>query len=324
MLLKTSNVTVEAVTYALPKNVLNLADMAEVTDFNRIVATTGINSVHVADEMTTGDIVEISANKLITSMNINRNEIDGLILVTQTPDHLMPGTSFELHKRLKLSNSCVVFDINHGCSGYIYGLYLASNLINSGCKRVLLCTGDIISKFLDLSDRKVRMVFGDGASASFITQGSNNFSFSFWSSGSGNDKLVTPAAYSHLDELQNLFMDGNEIMKFALANVPKIVEELLSESGMKKDDINLFGFHQANKFIVEYISKLLKIKKELTPIFLKNVGNTGPSSIPIMLTNYLNDKNYSVEKSLLCGFGVGLSIGAVILNLSETKFIAPD
>lgn len=327
MHLSIENVKLTAVTGALPSTMLNMADLANVfgsDDVKRIRLSTGIHSVRLGGSLSTADLCEAAARRVIEAAGIEAQSIDGLVLVTQTPDDLMPGSAFEVHKRLNLSRDCVVFDVNHGCSGYIYGLLQAAGLIAAGCHRVLLCTGDVISNVLDPEDRKVRMVFGDGGSASIVERGDSPFDFAFWSDGNGNVSLKTAATYKEAgDRIGHLYMDGNEVMRFALTHVPPVIEGILRRTNTRRDAISLYGLHQANQFMISYLRKLMHLQESVVPTFLENIGNTGPSSIPLLLSARANEMALSQGPALLCGFGVGLSIGAVLLDLSRTKFITP-
>lgn len=327
MHLRVDNVDVAAVSAALPPTSIELADLSGefgAQEVKRICASTGINAVRVAGELTTADLCAAAARRVLEGARIDRESIEAVVVVTQTPDDLMPGVSFEVHKRLGLSHDCAVFDINHGCSGYVYGLLQAASLVSAGCRRVLLCTGDVVTKIVEPSDRKVRMVFGDAGSATIVERGAGRLDFCFWSDGRGNDVLRTPAAYGAVGTMPNrIAMDGNEVMRFALSHVPPLVEKLLRVTNVEREAVSLYGLHQANQFMVSYLTKLLGVREELVPSYLADVGNTGPSSIPLLLAARAHELPTSMGHALLCGFGVGLSIGAVLLNLSSTRFFSP-
>lgn len=322
------NIEIAAISAAVPaqrESFEKYADEFGSHNVERIIQSTGIRCVHVADELSTGDLCEAAARQLFESTDYSASDIDAVVVITQTPDDLMPGVAFKLQHRLGLRTDCLAFDINQGCNGYIYGLFQAGMLINAGCKHVLLCTGDVTSKLLDSSDRNVKMVFGDAATATVIKMGTSHLDFLFESDGSGRNSLRTPITYqvgSMGGEVGRLHMEGKDIMNFALTKVPPVFSRLLETLGVKRDELDLAVFHQANKFMIRYLQKLLQLRPEIVPVDMEEYGNTGPSSIPLMLAN--NGKKFPCrEKAILCGFGIGLSIGVVGLNLSGTEFISP-
>jgi len=341
------DVKVSGVCAAIPKQEFDLLQLGErygELEVKKIIASTGVSKIRVAPEnICTSDLCEHAATSLFARINIEPSLIDGIVFVSQTFDHIMPATSVVLQHRLLLPKNCVAFDIRYGCSGYIYGLYQAALLVSSGsCQRVLVCVGDVSTHLIHPDDRALRMVMGDGGSATIVERGDGEFSFNINSDGGGARHLIVPAGgcrvpssettrtatereggNSRSDE--NMFMDGMEIMNFCLREVPPCINELLDFVHWQKDDVGLFGLHQANKFIVDYLQKKLKVPKEKVPVALQLTGNTGPASIPLMLAHEykrLQEEN-RFEKSLLCAYGVGLSWGAVALNLSETIIMDP-
>ena len=261
-----------------------------------------------------------ASENLLNELAISHNEIDAIIFVSQTPDYIMPATSCILQDRLKLRNDIVAFDINYGCSGYIYGLFQSALLVNSGCcRRVLLCVGDTISKYLDPQDRKSRLVFGDGASASIIECGSDTWAFDIRTDGSRHKSLIIPKNNVHDGYLH---MDGTAIMEFALAEVKNVVESVLAMQNKTLNDMSTVVLHQANLFMLQYLRKKLNIDKSIFPIEMGEYGNTGPASIPLALCSKYSSDVHNLSNSLFAGFGVGLSWGAVLLNLANT-FILP-
>lgn len=323
-----NNIEIAAISAAVPAQRESFEGYAEKFgnhNIERIIQSTGIRCVHVAGELSTGDLCEAAARQLFESTNYSALDIDAVVVITQTPDDLMPGVAFKLQHRLGLRADCLVFDINQGCNGYIYGLFQASMLINAGCKHVLLCTGDVTSKLLDASDRNVKMVFGDAATATVVKIGTSRLDFLFESDGSGRDSLCTQITYNVGPiggRVGRLHMEGQNIMNFALTKVPPVFSRLLGALNVKRDELDLVVFHQANKFMIRYLQKLLHLRSEIVPVDMEEYGNTGPSSIPLMLAN--NGKRFSCrERVILCGFGIGLSIGVVSLSLSGAEFILP-
>lgn len=310
---------------ALPKNIVKLTDLSsyfDIRDINRITQSTGIHSVRQApDEISTIDLCRSACLSLLQGCAIDPVEIDGIIVVTQTPHQKMPALSGILQHELKLSINTVTFDINQGCSGFINGLYLASCLVNSGgCKKVIVCVGDTLTKYLDPFDKSVRFVFGDGAAATLVQQTSESMDFILKSDGSGANFLSLKES-----DQSYLFMDGSKVMEFVLREVPSIVDEMLSFVNWNKHEIHHYLFHQPNVFMLEYLRKKIGINKNVMPICIDGIGNTSSASIPVTLC-FLRDSlqnNNKLSRSILCGFGVGLSWSACTLNLSETNLYPP-
>lgn len=322
------NLSVVGVTAALPIHelvLLSLSNVMERAEIERIQRSTGIESVRVAKDETTWDLCLSASQHLFTQLkrSAQDQDIDGIIVVTQTPTHRLPAMSVRLQHALGLSKKSVAFDIAYGCSGYVYGLYQAALLIHSGsCQRVLLCTGDVITPILDPDDHQTRLVLGDAASATLIEKGKDNFSFVIGSDGSGAEHLSAPIAHPP----QFLQMNGLEVMNFALREVPDAVNRVQQLKQWTSDEVDLYGLHQANAFMLHYLSKVMQVKKEKVPVAVQKVGNTGPASIPLMLSlkqkEFLQNQTV-LEKVILCGFGAGLSWAAVGLNLAHTQIFSP-
>lgn len=325
-------VCVSAVTAALPAQSLTLTDFGELfgtKEVMRIVASTGIEAVRIAGSLKISDLCEAAARRLLEETATDIDEIDAIVVVTQTPDDLMPGVAVKLHACLGMPQESMAFDLNYGCSGYIYGLTQAALLITGAkCRKVLLCTGDVTSKIINPQDRPVRLVFGDGASATLVTAGTGQFDVIIRTDGSGRASLCTPLNYSDGQNgtsanVGHLHMDGAEVMNFALSKVPVLINDLLAATGLERGDIDLLALHQANRFMLNYLRKMTGLAADRVPIDIAETGNTGPSSIPLLLARQKSTPVSPWENAIVCGFGVGLSWGAIRLDLSETRLIAP-
>jgi 3-oxoacyl-[acyl-carrier-protein] synthase-3 len=330
MILSLDQVRVSAVAAALPARTLDMSSLAAEygeLETRRIVESTGIRAVRVAEGLSTGDLCEAAARRLFAQARVRTEAIDAVVVVTQTPDDFMPGAAVSLQARLGLAQDCLAFDIDHGCSGYVYGLLQAAMLVRAGCRSVLLCTGDVTTKLLKPGERHVRMVFGDAASATLVEPGGGCIDFACWTDGGGVGHLRTPIDYTNsahaAARVGHLHMNGNEVMNFALSRVPPLVDALLAHCRLDRAALGLVALHQANQFMLRYLRKILKLTAEQTPIGLADVGNTGPSSIPLLLSTGLGFPERAREQSLLCGFGIGLSIAAARLDLSATRCFAP-
>lgn len=338
-------VKIHSIAAALPPDIEDLSDLDIIfgeDETSRIIKTNGIEQIRKApDGLCSSDMCEAAAKIILTPELIE--QVDGIVFVSQTPDHILPATSCILQHRLSLSKSCVAVDINHGCNGYIYGLYQSAMMVAAGgCRSVIMCAGDALSRYVNMLDKNERMVFGDAGSATLITRGDREIGFAFHTDGSGAEHLIIPAGGCRkpiCDETANvdvrpdggmrsdedLFINGIEVMNFSLREVPKAVADALDVVGWTKESVTLFGLHQANKFMVDYLRKVLKVPAGKVPAAMKDTGNTSAASIPLMLCKERERliSEQMLSKSVLCGFGVGLSCGAAALDLSDVNLFEP-
>lgn len=328
---------IKAIEYALPKNVLTNQDLEK--DFHdwtaeKILEKTGIETRHIAEATEcASDLAYSAALKLFAKNNINPKLIDFILFATQSPDYYLPTTACILQDRLGIPKNAGALDFNLGCSAYIYGLAVAKSLVVAGIARnVLLLTAETYSKYIHKNDKSNRTIFGDGASASLIcNEGHTIGNFDLGTDGSGNDVLIVPAGGSRIphspetaidEEFENsirsknnLYMDGPEVFNFTIKVVPQSIKNLLEKSKLVLEDVDLFVFHQANKFMLDFLRKKVKIPEDKFVIDLKEVGNTVSSTIPIALKRAEESGRLKPgDKVLLIGFGVGLSWGSCILD----------
>ncbi len=296
----------------------------------------GVRRIAAKDECAS-DIGVRAAEKLFASGICSREDIDFLLFCTQSPDYFLPTTACIMQDRLGLPKSCGALDFNLGCSGYIYGLGLAKGLIETGqARNVLLITAETYSKHIHPGDKSVRTLFGDAAAATLIQSSCEAESkigpFVYGTDGSGGKNLMVPTGgfrsprtdesarveedeQGNLRSQDNLYMNGSEIFTFTLRTIPKSVKEILSRSGKSLEDIDLFVFHQANKFMLEHLRKKLNVPEDKFFMSFKNYGNTVSSTIPIALKDAQREgKLKSGDLVMLVGFGVGYSWGATMLH----------
>lgn len=325
---------IKAIAYYLPEKVVSNEQLVkEFPEWSveKIAKKVGITERHIADDdETAGDMAFKAAEKLIAENRITKESIDFILLCTQSPDYFLPSTSCIIQNRLGLPTKCGAFDFNLGCSGYEYGLAVAKGLIVSHiAKNVLLLTAETYNKHIHPKDKGNRTIFGDGASASLIsTDGFAKIGeFILGSDGSGYNHLIhktgamrhcQPLNDYHEDEngtplsSDHLYMDGKAIFDFTSDIVPPMIEEVLQKNHLIMDDVNLFVFHQANKYMINYLRKLMEIDKDKFYVFMEKVGNTVSSTIPIALCE-ARAAGKLHGNILLAGFGVGLSFGATII-----------
>ncbi|WP_093796342.1 ketoacyl-ACP synthase III [Sporomusa acidovorans] len=307
----------------------------------RLTKKTGIYERHLADENEcASDLAVQVAERMFAQYAIEREQIDFIILCTQSPDYFLPTTACLLQEKLHLSKHCGAFDFNLGCSGYIYGLSIAKGLVETGqAKQVLLLTAETYSKYIHPGDETVKPLFGDGATATLIAAVQSDVegihSFEFGTDGSGADSLIVPAGalrnpygktsiIEQVDDYGNrrtnyhINMNGSEITNFALNVVPETVQNILGKAGLEKRDIDYYVFHQANKFMLDFLQQ--KCELQGLPFWNdpSNCGNTVSNSVPLAITQLLEaEKALALGKVMLIGFGVGLSWAGCIVDLSH-------
>jgi 3-oxoacyl-[acyl-carrier-protein] synthase-3 len=330
---------ITAVDYYLPEKTLTNADLSDEFpewSVDKIASKTGIVTRHVASETEySSDLAVGAARRLFSNSAIDPAQVDYLIVVTQSPDYYLPTTATLVHDQLGLRADAGSTDIALGCSGYIYALGLAKGLIESEqVASVLIVTADTYTKFLNPKDKSVRTIFGDGASATFVIADGNAGSISaltYGTDGSGAKHLIVPSgglrtgtqlspksepAVRGLEPGEyDLYMDGAEIFNFTIKVAPASVASILQKAGLQMDDVDLFVFHQANKYMLEHLRKKLDIPAAKFAIFMENSGNTVSSTIPIALTEASRTGMLRPGmKVLLLGFGVGLSWGGAVIT----------
>jgi len=335
-----------AIEYYLPSRTVTTEELAnEFPEWSvqKIDVKTGIKERHVTgpDECSS-DLAVAAARKLFASGACDPQSIDYVLFCTQSPDYFLPTTACLLQDRLGIPKSAGALDFNLGCSGFIYGLGLAQGLIVSGqASNVLLLTAETYSKFIHPLDKSVRTIFGDAAAATLLHSVDSDQPligpFVYGTDGRGGSNLIVPTGgmrqartaetsiavddgNGNMRSPDNLFMDGAEIFTFTLSAVPESVGELLCRSGKSLDEIDLFIFHQANKYMLEHLRKRMKISAEKFYVAMSHCGNTVSSTIPIALKHAAwENRLHPGALVMLVGFGVGYSWGATLLRWSESR-----
>ena len=323
------NLTIKCIETALPKNSLRISSLKKKNpnwDINRIISKTGIEKIWYTNKNQTAlDLAFKASSKVLKK--IKKKSIDTLIYVTQSPDYFLPTNACILQNRLGLNTNTKAFDINLGCSGFVYAMFVASSFIqNNMSSNILIVCADTYTKFIKDNDRTNKTVFSDGASATFVTKSKKKYvgNFSLGTDGKGFKDLIVEngASRNNFNSKKKieLFMNGSKIFMFTINNIPKNIEKLLKISKLKKENIKIFFFHQGSKVILDNLGKALNLNK--TKVFnnLRNLGNTVSSTIPFSL------KEASIKKRikkndllLLSGFGVGLSWGSCIIKWNNIK-----
>jgi 3-oxoacyl-[acyl-carrier-protein] synthase-3 len=276
------------------------------------------------------DLAFEAAQSLIERLEWSRDEIDALIVVTQSPDYVAPATAIILQDRLGLKNSTIAFDVNLGCSGYPFGLHLLGSMISAGgVKKGLLLVGD----------RGAQMenpIFSDAGTATALEfdAAAPAMYFDLNSDGSGHQAIIfpvgghrEPVALKHLIEGRertvDLVLDGTAVLSFSTQRVPTAVELLLDYAQVEKSEVDYFLFHQANRMINETIRRKLELSPEKVPSSLRDFGNSSSASIPLTMTVRINQElSNNNQRLLMCGFGIGLSWGTCLVDMRGACF--PD
>lgn len=281
---------------------------------------------------TAADLCFESAKKLLAELQWNASEVELLILVTQTPDYTLPASSVILQDRLGFSKKTITFDINLGCSGWVYGLSVAAGLMSSMklCKAILL-TGET-SIISDYKDKSTFPLMGDaGTSTALELKGSESMIFDLNTNGSGYKAIIAPNSGTRYikdstqDDVYNHFvlLNSQQVLEFCLREVVPTVQSLMDNNSLTVNNIDYFVFHQANRIINESLRKKLGVPSEKFPYSLKEFANTSSASVPLTIVSQIADEIRSKKLSLLCsGFGVGLSWGSVLLKTENV--ICPE
>ncbi|WP_042165719.1 3-oxoacyl-ACP synthase III family protein [Paenibacillus gorillae] len=342
-----SNVSIKGISCALPRHKYDVEQFSDVfsqKDIKKVTNMVGTKYFYRTDEtQTTADLCVSAAEILIEKLSWDRNEIDGIIFVTQTPDYLLPATSGIIQHRLGLPETCLTLDISLGCSGYVYGLMTASQFVSTGsCKKMLVLVGDTISKIISERDRSVAFLFGDAGTATALEYDATagNITFTSGSRGSGEKNLIVPVSgfrnrRNHTSSLkvpdkdgnlrskEELFMNGSEIFNFTIEKVPPLINETIESHGWTLDDPDYYIFHQANKYMINYLSQKIGVEKSKVPINIEKFGNTSSASIPLVLVDFLGEKlKDNSTKVCLAGFGVGYSWAGAAIDLKNV--ICPE
>lgn len=335
-LLHNKNVIIKGITACVPKHTVHNTENPyfEANVVNAFVQNVGVEELRIADENTcTSDLCLAAAERLLEELNIVRDEVGVLVFVSQSPDYFfLPNTACILQDKLRLSRETLAFDVPLGCSGYVYGLNLIASYISSGqIKKGLLLAGETASKIPYRKDKSSSMLFGDAGTATLLEfkEGADGLHFHLGTDGSGYKAIIVPeggfrqrfsenslSEYSNDEGLvrtpHSLHLDGFDVFSFGISEAPKTCKKLMGHLNITNEDIDFAVFHQANKMMNEKIRKKLSLPEDKVPNSIRYFGNTSSASIPLtMVTEIRAPLREKANRLLLCGFGVGLSLGTV-------------
>ena len=343
-ILSFNGVGVTALAGAVPQRVIHnyeYTDYFPADQVKEVVDKVGIFERRFADEETcSSDLCFAAAEKLISDNNINKEEIDLLVFISQTPDYRMPATSITLQHRLGLPNSCIAFDINLGCSAFLYGLSVVYSMMQGGnIRKALILDGETRSKVYSPKDRRSAFIFGDGGVAALV-ECSEKFGqswFSLNSDGSRADLIMIPAGgYRHMSSIDTLrekvvdeygnirsdeqgYMRGGDVFNFVIREIPRDIKKTIQYASKTNDDFDYFVFHQANNFINSYIAKKMKLDTEKIPSSIAKFGNTSSVSVPLTIISELKNKMEGKKTLLMSAFGVGMTWATGIVSFVDCK-----
>jgi 3-oxoacyl-[acyl-carrier-protein] synthase-3 len=299
----------------------------EPEEVDKVVKMAGVLTRHLAsDKVCSSDLCFAAAKRVLERLQWTPETVDGLIFVTQSPDYFLPSTACLVHHWLGLSDRCAAFDVGLGCSGYPYGLWLASMMLTTGgLKRVLVLHGETPARFSDRSDRSVALLFGDAGSATALeadpSVDGGRWWFSLHTDGSGwHDLIIEGGGFrdrTPSDPRKHFVsMNGASIFNFAIKRVPALIEDTLRGSGVSRESIDYFILHQSNLFIMRYLARKMQVPAAKIPLTIQRFGSAGGPSVPLTLTQGgLARPADRALRLLLVGYGVGLSWGSALVDL---------
>ena len=339
------NIRIAAINAAVPSQIVALESLSAQfgeDKVRRFKESTGIQQFHkTAEHQTASDLCYAAAENIICQKKIDRDEIGALIFVAHSADYRRPATACVLHKRLQLNKDCMAFDISLGCSAFVYGLQTTCALMqSSNIQKALLLVGETLTKMTHPKDQSVAMLFGDAGSAILLekTDYQSEIKGLLKTDGTGYQTIIAPAGGfrnmnathdeivfedGNVRTLYNTIMQGENVFSFSITDVPRTIREFLAFTSTTIDDYDCFAMHQANRLILQTIAKKFKINREKMPICLDRYGNTSAAAIPLSLCDaYGSNSGNAKLRTLMCGFGVGLSWGVCSANVN-TEDILP-
>ncbi len=331
---------IAAISCAVPDNRVTVESFSSV--FGEEIPTkfssgTGIKAMYKAlPEQTASDLATAAAENLFSKTGISKKEIELLILVTQSPDYRRPSSASVVQKRLALSQDCACFEINLGCSGFVYGMQVAMNLMAGSpqTKYGLLLMGETASKLVDPLDKSIVMMYGDAGAAVLLERNAgaqtttllrsdgDRFKSIILPAGGFRDMNASHERFACADgierSLYDIYMDGTSVFSFSITDVPKAIRDYLEYTNTNTDDYDAFVFHQANQFIIRQLSKKLKLQTEKVLISLDEYGNSGGISIPLTICANYGNQTEGRKRIFMSGFGIGLSWGVTSAEIDTS------
>ena len=334
-------VGIKALSACVPPEVIYNKDLGYLIPEEEIEKT--INNIGIierriaAPDVMASDLCYKAAQQLMADNDIAPESIDVLLFMSQTPDYRIPATSCLLQHRLGLPRETMCFDISLGCSGYLFALSTAFAYASmEGINRVLLLDGETFSKIVNRRDKVEWPLYGDAGTDTLIEKGDyGDSTFMLYTDGSGEDTLkihagmrnpITPESCVEREQEDGnirsdleVYMDGMDVFNFAISKVPKSIKQLLKETEKSVDDVDYLIFHQANRFMMDFFVKKLKMDPDRVPYCIHKYGNTSSASVPLTISSELCGKLDGNHTMLMSGFGAGLSWGSALMSMHDCK-----
>ena len=338
------NIAIKGISACVPIKEDKISEIYKWDGASNFIDSTGIASRRRSEgSVTSADLCTAAAEKLIEEMGWDKDDIEAVVFVTQTPDYILPATSCVLQQKLGLSKECYTLDISLGCSGWVYALSVIAALLQNGTiRKGLLLAGDTVTKLCSPEDKSTYPLFGDAGTATAIEYDeiSCGIKFIFNTDGMGYETIICrdggyrqPVNKESLEMKDfgngivrrrvDLELDGMDVFSFGITKAPKSVKQLCEHFSIDKDSVDLFTFHQANKMMNEMIRKKLKIEEVKVPYCMDEFGNSSCASIPLALVSRERESLINKKlKHIACGFGVGLSWGSAYFETD--KIVVPE
>lgn len=338
-----NNLYISGLATAVPNDIDKIMDYAKYYsegELAKFCESTGISQRYVGHrkKIIASDLCVAAANKLFEELEFDRNQIDGLVYMSQTFDYEAPATANVIQMRLGLDSCGAVYDVTYGCAAFPFGLQIAGSFINGGCRNVLILIGDSVTS-ANISD-KDNFLFGDAGSAMIVSKSEkqvcpinirletlgNKFQALMCPFGKNRHKIsdmINDVGVENTNKLLRRYMSGTDVFTFSLIDATKATKKFYSDFMCSSDDFDFLAIHQANKMIIDSVIRKIKFSKNKVSITLDRFANTSGVSIPLSICDYFEKNPNCGEKRLLTlGFGVGLSIGVASLVI-DSKCVLP-
>lgn len=316
-------------------------------EIEKYIAATGVVRRHCAihdGSICTSDLCQKAAEKLLSDIKWNKEDIDLLVFVSHTTDYKLPATAIVLQDKMGLPTSCLAFDITLGCSGFLVGLGVMGNLMASGSfRKGLLMVGNTQSEYASPEDRSMSLLLGDAGTVTAIEyapEGGDEINISYMSDGAGREFVILPDGGSRNPVNEKSFvmedcgngirrsrlhekMIGDEVFSYGTHYIPKVYEQMKEQFNINPDEIDYLLLHQANKFLCEKLRKKLKFPPEKVPYNIQEFGNTSGGTIPLLMVTELKNQLFEKPLNLLAAtIGVGFSLGVAQIKTQGSIIVS--
>lgn len=334
------NARIVGLSTAVPARVEQNRDLRQIfpttEDVEKFITSTGVVSRHVSDKLLSSDLCTAAAERMLADLGWDKDSVDGLVVVTQSPDYFRPSNACLVQNRLGLSKDCAAVCISYGCSGWVYGMQTACGMIAMGARRVLLCCGEGIQAYNPL-DKSTYPLFGSAGTCTAIEHDDKapQIAFNFGTDGAGWKAIVMPdGGYRspctqkswELQEFEggikrtrmNTALEGMDVFTFGISKPPKSIKALCENFSIDIAGVDYLLLHQANMFLNGKIAKKVGVPPERCPHNIEEFGNSSSGTLPCLMVTRLRNRLVSEKLKMIgCAFGVGLSWGSVYFETDK-------